>query len=269
MTSIAGKSKSGSSSTSFMKLCSAFVLMAVCSTLVSADCENRTLTLGWEPWRPYQYMDNDKLTGLDVDLVRAIVEQAGCQIDFKKMPWKRHLVQVEKGKVDLAAGASKTPEREAYAYFTDPYRTESAVMYVRKGEAEKYQLDSLEDLVGSDFKLGVTRGYYYGEAYAEWIKKPEFKQQIDEVSKDSTNYKKLFKERIDGFLADPVSATASLRKEGLLDQVEMLFTVYSDDIFIMVSQASASNDDVTMLNESLATLKQNGTYQKILDNYLK
>ena len=67
----------------------------------------------------------------------------------------------------MAASASKTPEREEYALFSDPYRTESAVMYVRIEDAGKYNFDSLEDIIGTEFKLAVTRGYYYGEEFEE------------------------------------------------------------------------------------------------------
>ena len=50
-----------------------------------------TLTMGWENWPPYQYQTNNTLTGLDIELIKAIVEHMGYKISFKERPWKRLL----------------------------------------------------------------------------------------------------------------------------------------------------------------------------------
>jgi len=232
--------------------------------------EIKELSMGWEPWEPYQYEDNSKqLTGLDIELVSAILKHMRFSIRFTKMPWKRHLKMLEQGKVDIAAGASKTPERENYAFFSKPYRKESAVLYVRRGEASKYKFKKLEEIIGNPFRLGATRGYYYGERYTELIQVPKFREHVQEVSSDRLNYLKLMKDRIDGFLSDPVTATAGLLREGLLEKVEILMPVYSDDIFVMFSKRSTSPEIVKGFNESLEDLKKNGTYDQILNKYLR
>ena len=77
------------------------------------------------------------------------------------------------------------------------------------------------------------------------------------------------KGRIDGFLSDPLSGTAGLRKEGLLEKVKILMQVYSDDIFVMFSKKSTSPEIVKAFNESLSELKKNGTYDQIINKYLK
>ena len=62
----------------------------------AADCDG-PYTSGWEPWEPYQYQQGDQITGLDIDLVRAVVTNMGCEIAFKEMRWTRLLSEVEKG----------------------------------------------------------------------------------------------------------------------------------------------------------------------------
>lgn len=235
-----------------------------------ANCEKK-IRMGWEDWNPYQYVNKKgTLTGLDIELVQAIVENMGCQIDFKEMPWKRHLLAIEKGRMDLAAGASITPERQKYANFSNPYRTESTVLYVHKGESGKYKLKTLQDIVTQKFSLGVTRGYYYGEEYTKWVKNKEFKNQIQEVHNDSFNYYKLQKKRIDGFLADPIAATAGLKGEDLLGMVEIHpMKVYSDNIYVMMSKKSVSKQFIKDFNKSLAQIKANGTHDRILKKYLQ
>ncbi|MBF0103669.1 MAG: amino acid ABC transporter substrate-binding protein [Desulfobacterales bacterium] len=234
----------------------------------SGDLKN--LSIGWEPWEPYQYEKDQKVTGLDIDLVTAILDSFQCKLNLKKLVWKRHLEFLEMGEIDLAAGASITPDREKFAYFSNAYRTESAVLYVRKGESSKYSFSKLEDIVGTPFKLGITRDYYYGEDVKKLMENPKAKHQIEEVHQNDLNFKKLLTKRIDGFLSDPIAATFGLRNEGVLDQVEVhpLF-IFSNDIYIMFSKKSTTPEIVKVFNDNLAKLKANGTIDQILNRYLK
>jgi polar amino acid transport system substrate-binding protein len=227
------------------------------------------LSLGWEDWQPYQYMDSsENVTGLDIELSQAIFGNFDYQLTLEEMPWKRHLINVREGRTDLAASASKTPEREEYALFSDPYRTESAVMYVRKEDAGKYNFNKLEDIIGTEFKLAVTRGYYYGEAFDELKKNPEFMNNIREVNDNQLAQRQLSLSRVDGFLEDPIAATLELKEEGLLDKVEILMPIYSDNIYIMFSKKSVSPDIVKAFNSSLEELRENGVYDQIMNKYL-
>ena len=61
----------------------AAAMLCAATTAFCADCE---LSLGWEPWEPYQYKDGETLTGLDVELVSAIFERANCKITYVEAP---------------------------------------------------------------------------------------------------------------------------------------------------------------------------------------
>lgn len=228
------------------------------------------VSLGWEDWQPYQYKNaKEEVTGLDIELMQAILENIGYQVTLHELPWKRHLNNVETGRTDLAASASKTPEREQYAYFSDPYRTESVVMYIRAEDSGNHKFDSLQGIIGSEFTLAVTRGYYYGEEFEELMKNPEFKKHIREVNDNQLAQRQLVRNRVDGFLEDPIAASIELGDEGLLDKVSIHMPIYSDDIFAMFSKKSTSMEMVEAFNKSLAELKKNGTYDQIMSKYLK
>ena len=248
------------------------VLFLISLGSVSSAQNTKKLLIGWDPWEPYQYEDNNgNVTGLDIDLVSAILKNMNYFVSFtfEKMPWKRHLNEVEKGTVDIALGACKIAEREEYAYFSKPYRPESVVLYIRKEDINKYSFTNLSDIIGTSFNLGVTRGYYYGEDFDKLINNPDFIKQIYENTFEEHNYKMLIANRIDGFLSDPVTATAGLKKEGVLDQVAILIPVYADDVYIMFSKKTISPQFVAAFNSSLDELKTNGSFDKILTEYLK
>ena len=161
-----------------------------------ATCQ---LSVGWDPWPPYLFVDDKgQLTGLDKEIATAIAKEAKCTLVFKKRPWKRQLRDVQNGEIDCVTGASKNPKREKYAYFSNAYRSEFVALFVRKGESGKYQIQSLADIPGKSFRLGLSRGYFYGEQYERLSKNQQFNEWIQLTKGDEQNYKKLIKNRIEG-----------------------------------------------------------------------
>jgi len=248
----------------------AFVELFVLCAASSALCAECNLSLGWEPWEPYQYKERETLTGLDVELVSAIFERTGCTLTFVEAPWARLLTLVEHGKVALAMGASHNQEREAYAYFSQPYRSESMRLFMRKGEAVNFPFQTLAEFAKTPFKLGIIRGYYYGEVFKELMNSADFKKQVLEADDEEENYTKLLKKRIDGFVSDPFVTAAGLRNAGISDQVEMhAVVIHENDIYVIFSKNATTQEQVAQFNQALETMKADGTYQKIIDKYLQ
>ena len=252
-----------------------FILFLFCLCFVwcinpAFSDEKRTFTIGWEPWDPYAFINDQKvLTGLDVELVTMIVNKMGSEISYKQLPWKRHLAYVERGQIDLAAGASKTPEREAYALFSDGYRQESTVLFVLKGGIAKYPFKQLSDITNSKFQLGVTNGYFYGDTFAELLKDKNFKKHVQGVASDSINIKKTLKQRVDGFLGDIYAGVAALKEAGVREQFEIHpVAVSSADVYIMFSKKTSTPDDVKLFNQTMKSLKDNGELGKIIKKYI-
>lgn len=59
------------------------------------------LKAGWYRWDPYQYQitknEITRLTGLDVELLRAIFANMGYSLVFDEINWKQHQVDVSNG----------------------------------------------------------------------------------------------------------------------------------------------------------------------------
>lgn len=83
---------------------------AILSAVIAVGQESRkTLKAGWYPWDPYQYVlvtnDLKRLTGLDVQLVRAVFAQMGYKVAYDEVSWKQHQSDIKDGVRDIAAGA--------------------------------------------------------------------------------------------------------------------------------------------------------------------
>lgn len=246
-------------------------LISILITSFNSFSQQSSLSVGWELWYPYQYHNaQQQLTGLDLDIFNAIIAQANLSVTFTEIPWKRHLHYLKTGEMDLAMGASYTIERASYADYTIPYRTETVKLYVKKGQASKIKLNSLKELVSSPYMIGVEGGYYYGKVYEELIKKAKFHAQVNEVIDIEENVQLLLKGHIDGFLVDPVTMKSFVNKYKMHGEFEQHpMTIYSDNIYIMISKKLKDKELVSKINDAIIQLKEAGKLDKIIMDWTK
>lgn len=240
-------------------------------TVRRATAEKCELTMGWDPWEPYQYRDvGGEVHGLDVEIVSAIAEMSDCELSFVSSDWATLLERLRTGDVDILTGATRNEQREQFAYFTDPYRDESFRLYVRAGEQHEYSSTNLEDLLEKGLRLGVTQEYLYGGTVSALEQNPEYSGQFLPASVGEVNYSRLLNEEIDGFLEDPYVAAAVMRTKGLTDDIEAHpFAIETDPVSLMISRESVSPGIAQRLNDSLIELKSQDDYQDILNKYLE
>jgi len=220
------------------------------------------LKVSWEPWSPYQVKDaSGKLTGLDIELADAIAAEAGCKISYVELPWTRQLALNESGEVDVTLGASKTPEREAFATFTDGYRSEVNSLFVKKGAGA--DIKTLADLGTTKLKIGIARGTSYGPEIDTM--KAKFDGSADN---DEMNVKKTVAGRIDGFLVDQYTGFSLIKSLKASDKIVLHpVTISSGEVYLMVSKKTKIPDLNKKLNLALKKIKENGTQAKIIAKY--
>ena len=228
-----------------------------------------SVTMGWDPWEPYQYenVDND-VVGLDVELVTRLATESNCEINFTKDDWGTLLGMLKEGQVDIITGATKTKRRENFALFSDPYREESFVLYVRQENLRQYQNKDLQELLEDSFRMGITSGYIYGDYIVALQDNPKYETLFQDVAIGEDNFVKLVDMQIDGFLEDPFVATTIMKKRGYAEDIAATDTeVGRGSVHLMFSKASVDPATVDRFNQALASLRVSGEYQRILDRY--
>ncbi len=226
------------------------------------------VTMGWDPWEPYMYLTpGNTVSGLDIEIIQALADEANCELKFVQDDWMTLLQKVEEGSVDLVAGASVTEKRKAYALFSDPYRSESFVLYVRTGETENFA-GSLQQILENGKKIGVTTDYIYGDEVADLQDSDKFAQQFVNSAVGEANYFNLLQHTVDVIIEDPFVGAYNLKRKGISDQIEQLpITIHSGDVHLMFSMKSVDHTVVEKFNKALSTIKRNGAYQEILKRY--
>ncbi|RTK93658.1 MAG: transporter substrate-binding domain-containing protein [Rickettsiales bacterium] len=118
---------------------------------------------------PYEYMKNGKIVGFDIDLMIAIGQHLGKNIEFKNMDFHGLLAAVSTKNVDfVVAGMSITKERLARVDFSIPYCDARIALLVRakdeitkpsdlKGKVVGSQLGTIWSLINHD--MGIHHGF--------------------------------------------------------------------------------------------------------------
>jgi polar amino acid transport system substrate-binding protein len=224
------------------------------------------LTIGWEPWPPYQIEKDGEIAGFDAETFQAISEEMGCKIVHKRLPWKRHLKMLAAGKVDMAAWASKTEERAAYANFSDFFMPFEAVLFTQAGSGADHE--TLEGFLKAGNKLGTVADYSYGADADAVISKAAYEANILPVRSLKLNIRKLARGRIDGLIGSPFTVSHMARQVGLDDKIAASdLVVNSSDTFVMFSKKSVNQETIDAFNKALATLRDNGTLDRIIAKY--
>lgn len=82
---------------------------------------------------PYEYMEGQDIVGFDVDMMTAVCEKLGYELQIENMQFDSIIPAIQSGKADVGvAGMSVTPDREKNVLFSDPYTVTHLVVMVRK-----------------------------------------------------------------------------------------------------------------------------------------
>ena len=238
--------------------------------VTQAAFANCVVKVRWYDDAPYSFRSADgTLKGIDVEFVKAALKGIRCEARFVEMPWARALVELQAGRLDVLPGALRTPAREAFAYFSRPIQGSANVLFMSTRAAQQFKPSALAELAGSSFRLGAQIGVSYGPDYDAALKLPGFKSQITAITSRKGAWKMLSLNRIDGIIADEVSALIELEGLGLTKAIVKTPVIVADQpSMLAISKASQTAEFVADLNTQLEALIANGEYKRIRDKYV-
>ena len=84
-------------------------------------------------FEPYEYYEDNKIVGVDVDFAQAIADKLGMELTVNDMEFDSIIAAVDSGKADFgAAGMTVTKGREKQVDFSDSYYTGKQMIIVKK-----------------------------------------------------------------------------------------------------------------------------------------
>lgn len=224
-----------------------------------AQGETATLRVGTDAtFPPFELVDEatQELTGFDVELMRAVAEQAGWNIEFVNQPFDPMLIALEQCQYDMGIAAiTITDERKEKMLFSEPYINAGQIVVVRAGTTD---IASKDDLVGMTIgaQLGTT-----GAIEAEKIEGITFKpyDTYDLAFLDLANG------QIDAVIADYPLALDYIGQNP--DKMQTVGEPFTDE-FYGIAVCKNRSDLLEPLNQALQTLKDNGTVAQLEEKWL-
>jgi polar amino acid transport system substrate-binding protein len=233
---------------------------------------------GWDSESPYQYKKTlpsgiTALTGLDIEIMRALCKKAGFRVIFEKIPWTENLEKVREGRFDFGLAVTPEESRHQWAWFTVPYRKESIVAFKRKDADLNWgsgqPLDNLRHFLEGGGKVAVPRGFFFGPAVEALITAKAFEGQILGAGDYGEALGMVLSNRADLFLSDHLSGPCAAWQAGTLDRIEeMPGVLFETDLSIMLSKKSCTSTELAALNESLMSMLEEGEIDGIARQYL-
>jgi PAS domain S-box-containing protein len=95
---------------------------------------------------PYEFLENGKPTGFNIELMRAVADATGMAVEFRLGPWDKVRRDLEQGRIDALAGMYYSAQRNMLVDFSVPHTIVSAGLFVRK----ESPLRSFADIKGKE-----------------------------------------------------------------------------------------------------------------------
>lgn len=123
--------------------------------------EAGVITVGTEgTYKPFSFHENGtgELTGYDVEVMRAVAEELGVEVEFRETQWDAIFAGLKAGRFDVIANqVTMTDERRAEYAFSEPYTVSSGVIVTTAGNEK---ISSFEDLDGKTTAQSLTSNWY-------------------------------------------------------------------------------------------------------------
>lgn len=144
-------------------------VLIICMTFLISGCsknENELVLVTEAGFAPYEYYEDGKIVGVDIDIAKEIAKELGKELVIKDVSFDFVINEVKSGKADFAAaGISITEERSKEVDFTIEYTVSNQVVVVKKGSNIKNFNDIKNKKIA--VQLGTVADLYVEENYKD------------------------------------------------------------------------------------------------------
>ncbi|PWG62932.1 transporter substrate-binding domain-containing protein [Spiribacter halobius] len=209
---------------------------------------------------PFEMRDREtgEMVGFDMDILAEVAERAGFEYELETMDFQGIIPALQTRNKDIAiAGITITEEREEVVDFSDPYYDSGLRLLVM---ANNDDIQTVEDLAGHSVgtKTGSTsHDFLRNRLEAEDV-------TIEPYPGSADMYQALLGGAVDAVLYDApnVGYFAQTRGDGRVKTVGPLYEGQQYGLALV-----EGSDWVEPVNEALASMKEDGTYDEIYEKW--
>ncbi|MHB1317788.1 MAG: ABC transporter substrate-binding protein [Anaerolineae bacterium] len=210
---------------------------------------------------PMEFVDENKeIAGFDIDLLNAIAETMGFQVEWKNTAWDGIFAGLESGDYDAIMSSVTIRDDRAEKYdFTEPYINSGQAIVVMADDAE---IMSKDDLVGRKIgaQIGTTGAFAVEEIENATLSEYD---TIDLALLD------LVGGQVEAVVVDvPIAADYALASEQFAGKLKIVGDPITEEFYGALVNKGQNPEFVSMFNEGLAKVKASGQYDEIYTKWI-
>jgi polar amino acid transport system substrate-binding protein len=236
-----------------------FLLCVLCTlgarAAVAAD-EPDTLHLVTEDSPPYDMMVDGRVAGMSADKVVEVMKRVHQGFTLALLPRARAYQMAHSDASTCVFSTTRTPQREALFQWVGPIAYNTWMFY---GLAERhYHLAQLDDA------RALRIGTYNADARDTFLRSKGF--EVDAVSSDELNPRKLLAGRIDLWATGPYEARTLLANQGWTGRIVPVLAFQRVELYLACNP-QVPGTVVERLDKALAAMRKDGTAAAIDRRY--
>ena len=209
---------------------------------------------------PMEFVDENKnIVGFDIDLMNAIAQEMGFEVEFKNTAWDGIFAGLEGGEYDaILSSVTITDERKQKYDFSDPYINAGQAVVVR---ADETRIKSDKDLPGKvvGAQIGTTGAFAVEKIQGATLKEYD---TIDLALLDLVNG------NIDAVVVDtPVAADYALASETFKGKLKIVGEPFTEEYYGLVVR-KGETELLKLFNEGLKKVRASGKYDEIYAKWI-
>lgn len=230
-------------------------------------------TLRWSDDAPYTFINplaKDQVTGFTIDVVTEAFKRLNCRLNLVELPWARALLELEKGRLDILSSAYYSPERNVYAHFSQVKHQIPNLLFVRTEDLNIYQFVQLADIKKYKFRLGLQFNASSGYKNDQLLDSPEFSNLVIRNTSRKALWEMLNLSRIDGVVADKMTALYELKTMDLADKISATNLIIANEpAYFMLSKQTTNIEFVKAFDRVLQQMENEGLVDTFEQKYMQ
>lgn len=234
-------------------------LLLIGSALPSCSSGTGALSVATDAtWPPFEFIDTEttEIKGFDIDVITAIAEEAGLDIEIINVGWDPLLAGMAQGTYDLAISSiTITEERKEVMLFSDPYFAAGQMVVVAKDDSSITDHENLDGVVGA--QIGTTGAFEIEKIATATLK------TYDDIG---LAFQDLINGQIIAVVCDNPLALDYVKENP--DKLKTVGEAFTDEYY-GIAIANANADIVDDINAAIATLKAEGKFEELSKKWLE
>lgn len=207
---------------------------------------------------PFSFRDaeSNELTGFDVDVMQAIADEAGWELEFVEAPFDSLFPALDSGRIDVIANqVTINPDREARYLFSTPYTYSKGVIVTASDTDDITTLDDLR---------GRTTAQTTSSNWAEVARDAGAK--VETVQDFGPGVELLIQGRVDAIVNDNIAVLDYLATSGT-DEVKIAGDAGDETLEQALAFRQDDADLQRQADDAIAALTEDGTLAGISEDY--